>query len=119
MYFCAALAALAQNGGQKQPLEVFYKKSALKNFAKFTGKYLCLRLYFNEVAGLSPETLLKKRLLHRCFFVNFVKFLSTSFFPEHLRTTAWGKHFVLFKSIANKGNREEHKTEMSGDHYLL
>ena len=25
---------------QKQPLEVFYKKAVLKNFAKFTGKNL-------------------------------------------------------------------------------
>ena len=28
---------------------------------------------------------LKKRLWHRCFPVNFVKFLRTSFFAEHLR----------------------------------
>ena len=44
------------------------KKAVLRNFAKFTGKHLCLR----------PATLLKKRLLRRCFPVN----------PEHLWTTA-------------------------------
>ena len=33
---------------------------------------------------LRPATLLKKRLWHRCFPVNFVKFLRTPFFIEHL-----------------------------------
>ena len=33
--------------------EVFCKKGILKNFAKFTGKYLCQSLFFNKVAGLS------------------------------------------------------------------
>ena len=36
---------------QKQPPEVFYKKSALRNFTKFTGKHLCQSLFFNKVAG--------------------------------------------------------------------
>ena len=34
---------------------------------------------FHKVAGLSPATLLKKSLLHRCFPVNFAKFLRTPF----------------------------------------
>ena len=33
----------------------------------------------NKVAGLRPVTLLKKRLWHRCFPVNFAKFLRTPF----------------------------------------
>ena len=45
-------------------------------------------LYFNKVAGLRPATLLKKRLWHNCFPLNFVKFLKTLFFTEHLSTTA-------------------------------
>ena len=32
----------------------------------------------------APITLLKKRLWHRCFPVNFTKFLRTTFFTEHL-----------------------------------
>ena len=40
------------------------KKCVLKNFANFTGKHLCQGLFFNKVAGLRPETLLKKRLCH-------------------------------------------------------
>ena len=47
---------------QKQPPEVFCKKGVLRNFAKFTGKYLCQSLFFNKVAGLRPATFLKKRL---------------------------------------------------------
>ena len=35
-------------------------------------------------AFLSPATLLKKRLWHRCFPVNFAKFLRTPFIIEHL-----------------------------------
>ena len=47
----------------------------LKNFIKFTGKHLCQSLFFNKVAGF----LLKKRLWHRCFPVNFAIFLITPF----------------------------------------
>ena len=42
------------------------KKGVLRNFAKFTGKHLCL--FLNKVAGLRlrpepvPATLLKKRI---------------------------------------------------------
>ena len=39
------------------------KKGVLRNFAKFTGKHLCQRLFLN--------------LWHRCFPVNFAKFLRT------------------------------------------
>ena len=63
---------------QKQPLEVFCKKGALRNFAKFLRKSLCQNLFFNEVAGLRPATLLKKRFWLRCFPVNFANFLKTA-----------------------------------------
>ena len=55
------------------------RKGVLRNFAKFTGKHLCQRLFFNKVAGLRPATLLKKSLWHMCFPVNFAKFLRTPF----------------------------------------
>ena len=45
--------------------EVFCKKGVLRNLTKFTGKHLCQGLFFNKVSGLR----------HRCFHVNFVKFL--------------------------------------------
>ena len=65
----------------------------LKILQKFTGKHLCQGSFFNKVVGLRPATLLKKRLWHRCFLVNFVKFLNTPFFIVHL----W---WLLLKAIA-------------------
>ena len=62
----------------------FIPKRVLRNFIKFTGKHLCQSLFFNKVLGLRPATLSKKRLWRRCFPVNFVKFLRTPFFIEHL-----------------------------------
>ena len=57
------------------------RKGVLRNFAKFTGKHLCQSLFFNKVAGLSPEAcnFIKKRLWRRCFPVNFAKFQRTPF----------------------------------------
>ena len=60
--------------------ELFCRKGALRNFAKFTGKHLCQSLFFDKVEGLRPATLLKRRVWHRCFPVNFRKFLKTPFF---------------------------------------
>ena len=41
---------------------VFRKKGVLRNFAKSTGKHLCQRLFFNEVAGLGLDyTICRKR----------------------------------------------------------
>ena len=59
------------------------KKGVIRNFTKFTGKYLCQRLFFNKIEGLRPATLFKKRLCHRCFPLNIVKFLRTPFCIEH------------------------------------
>ena len=64
---------------QKQPPEVFCKKGVPINFAKITGKHLCQSLFFNEVGGVWPAALFKKRLWHRCFPVDFEKFLRTPF----------------------------------------
>ena len=61
------------------------KKGAFRNFIKFTGKHSCQGLFFNKVVGLSPATSLKDRLWHRCFPVNFAKFLRTLF----LQNTSW------------------------------
>ena len=37
---------------QKRPFADLLQNGTLKNFAKFTGKYLCQILFFSEVAGL-------------------------------------------------------------------
>ena len=83
------------------------RKLALRNFTKFTRKHLCQSLFFNKVAGLRLATLLKERLWHRYFPINFVEFLRTRFLTEHLRTSAskmmtktkmtnWNHVFKLF-----------------------
>ena len=76
--------------------EVFCKKDVLRNLTKFKGKHLCQSLFFNKVAGLRPATLLKKRLWHRYFPVNFAKFLRTPFFTEHLWWLLLSKASKLF-----------------------
>ena len=87
------------------------KKSVLRNFAKFTTKHLCQSLYFNKVAPLRSATLLKKRLWHSCFPVNFTKFLRTTSLRNifFLDNCSWIKGFynsslgneVDFKDIMN------------------
>ena len=52
--------------------EVFYKKGVLRYFAKFTGKHVCHSLFFQS-------------FWHRCFPVNFARFLRTPFLAEYLR----------------------------------
>ena len=80
-------------------------KGGLRNFTKITGKHLCQSHIFNKVAGLSPATLLKKRLWNRCFPVNFVKFLRT---PFSQNTSVR----LLLHRIQNR-NRRKTKTEFS------
>ena len=64
--------------------EVFCKKGVVRNFEKFIGKHLCQSLLFNKVAGLRPASLLKKRLWHWCFPVNFATFLRAPFHRTYL-----------------------------------
>ena len=51
-------------------------KGVLK-ISKNSQENICASLFFNKVAGLMSATILKKRLWHRCFPVNFAKFLRT------------------------------------------
>ena len=61
---------------QKQPPEVFYEKSVLRSFAKFTGKHLYRSVFLNKV---------KKEILAQVFSVEFSKISKNIFFTEHLR----------------------------------
>ena len=58
---------------QKQPPEVFCKKKSSQKFRKIHRKTLHQSFFFNQVPGL--RTLLKKKLRHRFFPVNFTKLL--------------------------------------------
>ena len=82
--------------------DVFCKEEVLENFAKLKGKHLCQSLFLNKVACFRPATLLKKRLWHRCFLVNFAKFPSTFSPTEHL---PW-LHLLLLPQACNFYERE-------------
>ena len=78
----------------------FMKKGVLKNFAKFTEKHLYQSLLFNKAANLRPATLVKKRLWHRCFLIDFAKFLRISFFIEQLWWLLQHNLMILFCFVA-------------------
>ena len=63
--------------------EVLCKNGIPRNFSKLTGKHLCQSLFLIEV-GFRPATLFRKRVWHRCFLVNFEKFLRSPFLKENL-----------------------------------
>ena len=53
---------------------------------------MLLNSFFDDVQSRMrkrPATLLKKRLWHTCFLVNFAKFLRTPFLTEHFQATAF------------------------------
>ena len=84
------------------------EKGVLRNFAKFTGKHLCQSPFFNKVAGLRPATLLKKKLWHRCFPVNFAKFLRTPF----LQNTS--RRLLLDNTRCTRSNRRQFNGQSLG-----
>ena len=65
---------IAINKSERQKCSV--RKAISQNSQGITCDRVSL---FNKVAGLRPTTLLKKRLWHRCFPVNFAKFLRKPF----------------------------------------
>ena len=66
------------------------KKCVLRNFAKLTGKHLCQSLFFNKVAGLTPQAcnFIKKEALAQTFSCEFSEISKNTFFTEHLWATA-------------------------------
>ena len=88
-------------GIQKNPTRAVLIKRCRENMSHVYWRRLMRRWDFNQVAkelywnrtsswvlpftGVRPVTLVKKSIWHRCFPVNFTKFLRTLFFTEHLR----------------------------------
>ena len=86
------------------------RKGVLRNFAKFTGKHLSQVLFYNKVADLEPATLLKKRLLHWCFPMNFAKFLRTPFHRKPLNDCFLTIQHVLAENPSKVLNgQQQHK----------
>ena len=62
--------------------------------------------------GLRPATSLKERLWHRCFPVNFAKFLRTPFLTEHLR---WLLLEFLYSTVLQLSTSRQIKCKMKLD----
>ena len=62
-----------------QPSEVFCKKKVSLETSQNSQENTCARVSLLIKLQAAPATLLKKRLWHRCFPVNFAKFLRTTF----------------------------------------
>ena len=73
----------------KQPPNVFCTNHVLKNFTKFKWKHLCQSLFLIKACNF-----IKRRLQHRGFPVNFVKFLRTPFIIEDVRGCFCTEHFT-------------------------
>ena len=83
--FCFIYPAQSFFQSCKQPSnKTKIKKVFLKMSLNSQGKHLSQSLYFNKVADLRPATLLKKKLWHRGFYVNFKKFARTLFYITFL-----------------------------------
>ena len=88
------------NTNRSSRTDGFCKKAVLRNFKKCTGKHLCQSLFLNKATSL--------RLWHRCFPVNFVKFLRTPFLKEHL----WW--LLLYKPLTSSDNASTLNSACSG-----
>ena len=64
-----------------------------------------MSFFFNKVADLSPATLLKKGLCHRCFPVRSVKFLRALFYRTPSGNCFW-TGLILSRSIKGFGAYE-------------
>ena len=72
------------------------KKMLLKNSQNSQEKTYARISSFSKAAGLGLTILLKEKLWHGCFPVNFAKYLRTPIFAEHL----W-RLFLSAKSLIN------------------
>ena len=69
---------------------MFYKKTVLKNFAIFAGKYLCWSLFLITVQAF--------RLQDRCFPANFAKYLRTAILKNICQ------RLLLYLDLKNNGS---------------
>ena len=85
------------------------KIGVLRNFENLQEN-TCVRVsFFNKVAGLRPATLWKKKLWHRCFPVNYVRFLRTPFLTEYLRWLLLNSALAIQDEMVNCFTRYRRK----------
>ena len=71
---CTTNPLSAHRNARRSHRRCSVKNGVLRNFAIFTGKHLCWRLFLIK---LQKRKVIKKKLQHRCFPVNIAKFLTT------------------------------------------
>ena len=81
---CSKFETESESSDSQSLAEAVIRRYSLKKvffkISRNSQENTCARVsFFNKVAGLRPATLLKKRLWHRCFPVNFAKFLRNLF----------------------------------------
>ena len=73
----------------------FFKIGVLKNFAIFTGKHLCWRLFLIKLQYWRLAFLLKKTLQHNCFPMNIARFLKTAFLWNTVHYTSANVYVMM------------------------
>ena len=91
---------------RKGVLRISLRKGILRNFAKITGKHLCQSLF-----------LIKKRLWHVRFSVDFAKFLRTPFYKTPTGDCSWKSpnEVMLFSFLDLKPNKSKCETPRSSE----
>ena len=90
---------------QKQPLEVFCKKKLFLKTLQNSLENTCARVsFFIKLQGEICNFIKKKRLWHRCFPVNYAKFLNKNTF---LQDTS-GRLLLKFSGISRSPYFTEH-----------
>ena len=82
------------------------KKGVLKNFTKFTGKHLCQSLFLIKLQAWDLQ-LIEKETLAQVFSCKFWKTCKSTFFTEHLWTTASsvGTFKVKYSQLKTQENK--------------
>ena len=79
--------------------EVFCKSSAVKNFAKFTGKHMCQSTFFNKLAKWACN-FIKKVTPAQVLYCKFCEVFENTYFEEHRRTAVLNVHmFITYRRI--------------------
>ena len=75
-----------------------FLKIVLKNFTIFTGKHLCWSLFLIKLQVWRPATL-SKEALTQVFPCKYCEIFKSTYFQEHLRTTASNNIIVFFVKV--------------------
>ena len=85
--------------------EVFCKKGVFRN-SQNSQENTCVRIFLKIKLQTEACNFIKKKLLHRCFSVNFAKFLRTPFLTKHL----WWLLLTFRKQQRHIHNPAQHLT---------